>query len=59
VLAAARQADACVKTMLVTGFGDIMNDIGELPPSVDKVLSKPVTISDLRRAIGDLLGSKT
>jgi len=42
-------------TIMLTGFGDIMNDEGELPDGVDKVMSKPVTRDDFRSVIGGMI----
>jgi len=36
---------------MVTGFGDIMASLGEKPAGVDLVLSKPVSLRELREAI--------
>ena len=41
--------------ILVTGFGDIMKDRGEVPDCVDAVVGKPVSVGDLRRAIESVL----
>lgn len=42
--------------ILLTGFGEIMKDAGECPAGVDRILSKPVTRLDLRRAIRETVG---
>lgn len=42
-------------TIMLTGFGDIMQEEGELPDGVDKVMSKPVTRGDFRAVIGKML----
>jgi len=42
--------------ILLTGFGDIMKDDGECPAGIDKILCKPVTREDLRRAIEEVMG---
>jgi len=40
-----------VTVILLTGFGAMMAAAGEKPAGVDYVVSKPVTISELRAAI--------
>ena len=37
--------------IMLTGFGDMMEAEGHLPSGVDLVLSKPVTLNELRQAI--------
>lgn len=37
--------------IMLTGFGRLMQGIGELPEGVDLVIAKPVTITTLRQAI--------
>lgn len=37
--------------IMVTGFGDIMNGEGECPVGVRQVLTKPVTVNDLRNVM--------
>ncbi|MBN2302282.1 MAG: PAS domain S-box protein [Lentisphaerae bacterium] len=46
-----------VPIIMLTGFGDIMNEKGELPVSVDKVACKPVTLQDLRGLIAETIKS--
>jgi hypothetical protein len=36
---------------MLTGFGDLMGAKGERPPGVDAVVSKPVTLDALNKAI--------
>ena len=40
--------------LLLTGFGDLMNGAGELPPGVDLVVTKPFTLTSLRAAIAEV-----
>jgi signal transduction histidine kinase len=40
--------------LLLTGFGDLMTGAGEQPPGVDLVVSKPFTLTTLRRAIAQV-----
>ena len=44
--------------ILLTGFGDIMKDEGECPPGVERVLSKPLTRQELRRAIMEIMAKR-
>jgi FixJ family two-component response regulator len=44
--------------ILLTGFGDIMKDEKECPVGVDRVLTKPATRQDLRRAIAKVMGKR-
>lgn len=37
--------------IMLTGLGDLMNEVGERPPGVDLVLAKPVTLAELRAAV--------
>lgn len=37
--------------LLLTGFGDLMNGVGERPPGVDLVVTKPFTFDSLRAAM--------
>jgi DNA-binding response OmpR family regulator len=40
-----------VPVILLTGFGELMNVIGERPEGVDLVLCKPITLTELRQAV--------
>ena len=40
-----------IPILLLTGFGDLMTGVGEQPPGVDLVVSKPFTLTTLRSAI--------
>jgi DNA-binding NtrC family response regulator len=42
--------------ILLTGFGEIMKDAGEMPEGVDSVMSKPLTLQDLRNVMGRVTG---
>ena len=37
--------------IMLTGLGDLMNEVGERPPGVDLVVAKPVTLAELRAAV--------
>jgi CheY-like chemotaxis protein len=58
VAATVRQSDANVPIIMVTGFGDIMNDDGQFPPGVNLVLAKPITHDVLREGIAKLMATR-
>ncbi len=39
--------------LLLTGFGQELQECGELPDGIDKIIAKPVSAANLRRAIFD------
>ena len=41
---------------MVTGFGQLMADTGQQPEHVDRVIGKPVTQAELRKAIVKVIG---
>jgi signal transduction histidine kinase len=41
--------------IMLTGFADLMNEVGERSKNVDLVLRKPVRLEDLRQAIDDVM----
>lgn len=43
--------------VLLTGYGDLMNDAGETPPGVDLIVGKPFTLGSLREAIAQVCGN--
>ena len=45
-----------VPVILLTGLGEVMKEEGDIPEAVDVILSKPVSLKDLRKAIFDLTG---
>jgi signal transduction histidine kinase len=53
---AVKERSPNVPVILLTGFGDDMLANGQLPPGIRSVLSKPVSQSDLRRAISEAVG---
>ncbi len=55
--AAVRLARPDTKIILLTGFGEVMAAQGEMPDHVDLVVSKPVTVTQLRAAVARLFGS--
>ena len=44
--------------ILLTGFGDEMQDRGELPEGISLIVGKPVSAADLRRAVLDASGAE-
>jgi len=56
VARAVTKLDVQPHVIMLTGFGDIMKDKGEMPAGVDSLLSKPITLKELRRAISGLTG---
>jgi len=51
-----KQVDPETPVIMLTGLGELMNEIGELPPGVDLVIPKPVTLAALRRAAVTVVG---
>jgi signal transduction histidine kinase len=45
------------RLVLLTGYGDLMNDSGETPPGVDLIVGKPFTLNSLREAIVQVCGN--
>ena len=48
---ALKQIAPRLPVILLTGFGVMMEAAGEKPPGVDFILSKPVSLTELRQAI--------
>jgi CheY-like chemotaxis protein len=44
--------------ILMTGFADAMQSEGRLPPHIDAVMGKPVTLARLRQSVVEVLGSR-
>jgi CheY-like chemotaxis protein len=47
-----------IPVIMLTGFGDIMKDIGKCPAGVARVMSKPVTSGELRLAMAAVLNAE-
>jgi signal transduction histidine kinase/ActR/RegA family two-component response regulator len=45
--------------LLITGFGDMMNSVGEKPAGVDLVLGKPLSMDQLRQAVAQFCGKSS
>jgi hypothetical protein len=41
---------------MLTGWGQRLNDEGDIPPHVDRVLGKPPRLAQLRATLGELVG---
>lgn len=54
VAMAIKQMEPRVPVIMLTGFGDLMNSVGERPFGVDLVVSKPVTMTEMRQAIAQV-----
>jgi FixJ family two-component response regulator len=55
--ASIKQISPETPVIMLTGFGDIMSAIGEKPAGADLVLSKPVTLDNLRRGIAAVMNA--
>ncbi len=56
-LAAAIKSAAPTKpVLLLTGWGEQMQAAGEPPPGVDRIINKPVSLSALLDAVGEVVG---
>jgi CheY-like chemotaxis protein len=53
---AARQGDAKIPVIMITGYGAMLLPEGERPPGVDILLAKPVTRDNLAAAIAQVAG---
>ena len=54
--AAIKQEAPNMPVVLLTGYGDIIQATGEEAADVDVVVGKPVSLSDLRRAVAQVTG---
>ena len=43
--------------IMLTGLGDLMNELDERPEGVDLVIAKPVTLANFRDAINRVMGA--
>jgi signal transduction histidine kinase/ActR/RegA family two-component response regulator len=55
VAEAIKTAAAYTPVILLTGWGQRLLDEGDIPPNVDRVLSKPPRLQQLREAISELM----
>jgi DNA-binding NtrC family response regulator len=56
---AIKQIRPHVPVILITGFADVMSDVGDHPTAIDIVIPKPFTRSALRAAIADAIAART
>jgi PAS domain S-box-containing protein len=56
VAAAVKAANPGTPVIMLTGFGGMMDSVGEVPLGVDVLLGKPVTLAELRGAIARACG---
>jgi CheY-like chemotaxis protein len=56
VAAAIKAAAPDTPVILLTGWGQRMQGDGELPEHIDRVLSKPPRLPELRAALAELVG---
>jgi CheY-like chemotaxis protein len=54
VAVAIKRASPKTPIILLTGWGQRLSIEGDVPPDVDRVLSKPPKLQQLRRALADL-----
>lgn len=55
VAASVKAASPATPVILLTGWGRRMLAESDIPPHVDRVLGKPTTLEDLRRALADVV----
>jgi YesN/AraC family two-component response regulator len=53
VASAVKQASPSTAVILLTGWGQRLLSDGDLPPQVDRVLSKPPKVREVREALID------
>jgi len=51
----AQEIQPGIHIIMLTGFGDIMKDSGECPLGVDRIMTKPVTFSELNRIMASVM----
>jgi PAS domain S-box-containing protein len=56
VAAAAKSLREPPPVIMLTGWGQRLNDEGDIPPHVDRVLGKPPRLAQLRATLGELVG---
>jgi len=57
VAAAIKAASPTTPVIMLTGWGQRLMDDHEMPQDVDRVLNKPPTLAELRKALSELLPS--
>lgn len=56
VASSIRKGDVKIPVIMLTGFGEVMKNKREKPEGVDKILSKPVSLKELKNSIDDIFG---
>jgi CheY-like chemotaxis protein len=54
--AAVKQVSPSVPVIMLTGFSEFMKAGGERPPGVDVLVGKPISMAELRQAVGEAMG---
>ena len=54
-----REKNPEIRVIMLTGFGGVMKDKGDIPASVDIVQSKPISREELSHAINQLMAGRT
>ena len=52
-----KQVAATTPIIMLTGLVCLMKEVGELPPGVDLVVAKPITLAALRRAVATVISA--
>ena len=58
VAAEVKRQKPSVPVIMLTGFGDLLNDSAQQPPGVDRILSKPLRASELKHAVREVFSVK-
>src|SRR5690606_17975015 len=56
--AAIKRVAPATPIFMITGFGDLIKDSGDLPENIDEVLGKPVPLDLLNRKLAELAARK-
>ena len=56
--AAVKEHSPATPIFMITGFGDLIKDSGEIPENVDEVLAKPVPLDVLNRKLAEIAASR-
>ncbi|OGV67426.1 MAG: hypothetical protein A2283_10850 [Lentisphaerae bacterium RIFOXYA12_FULL_48_11] len=57
VAASIRKGNVKIPIIMLTGFGELMKNKHEKPDGVDRILSKPVSLKELRCAVDEVTGA--
>jgi signal transduction histidine kinase len=50
-----KRLDPAMPVVMITGFADLMRDVGDQPLAIDAIVRKPFTVESLREGIGKAL----